>query len=113
MLSTNKKSQCAIDLHSDFRDEFERIGTQQTWPVRPPQILYGIRKVLGDTDILVSDVGTCKFWAAKFYPVYSNNTFLMSNGFASMGFSLPTAIVAKAGTSRTATWLRCPATADS
>ncbi len=95
MLSTNKKSQCAIDLHADFRDEFERIGSQQTWPVRPPQVLYGIRKVLGETDILVSDVGTCKFWAAKFYPVYANNTFIMSNGFASMGFSLPTAIVAK------------------
>jgi acetolactate synthase-1/2/3 large subunit len=95
MLSTNKKSQCAIDLHADFRDEFVRIGRLQTWPVRPPQILYGIRTVLKDTDILVSDVGTCKFWAAKFYPVYSNNTFIMSNGFASMGFSLPTAIVAK------------------
>ncbi len=95
MLSTNKKSQCAIDLHADFHDEFERIGSHQSWPVRPPQILYGIRKVLGELDILVSDVGTCKFWAAKFYPVYANNTFLMSNGFASMGFSLPTAIVAK------------------
>ncbi len=95
MLSTNKKSQCAIDLHANFRDEFERIGAEKTWPVRPPQVLYGIRKVLGDSDILVSDVGTCKFWAAKFYPVYANNTFIMSNGFASMGFSLPTAVVAK------------------
>jgi acetolactate synthase-1/2/3 large subunit len=95
MLSTNKKSQCAIDLHANFRDEFERIGSAKHWPVRPPQVLYGIRKVLGDADILISDVGTCKFWAAKFYPVYANNTFILSNGFASMGFSLPTAIVAK------------------
>jgi acetolactate synthase-1/2/3 large subunit len=95
MLSTNKKSQCAIDLHRSFTEEFERIGAQEVWPVRPPQILYGIRNVLNDSDILISDVGTCKFWAAKFYPVYENNTFLMSNGFASMGFSLPTAIVAK------------------
>jgi acetolactate synthase-1/2/3 large subunit len=95
MLSTNKKSQCAIDLHNNFRDEFERIGAQKTWPVRPPQVLHSIRTVLGDSDILISDVGTCKFWAAKFYPVYTNNTFIMSNGFASMGFSLPTAIVAK------------------
>jgi len=95
MLSTNKKSQCAIDLHAGFRDEFERIGAEMTWPVRPQQVLYGIRKVLGDSDILVSDVGTCKFWAAKFYPVYDNNTFILSNGFASMGFSLPAATVAK------------------
>ncbi|HYA88143.1 MAG TPA: acetolactate synthase large subunit [Nitrospirota bacterium] len=95
MLSTNKKSQRAIDLHANFRDEFERIGSEKNWPVRPPQVLYGIRKVLGDSDILVSDVGTCKFWAAKFYPIYANNTFILSNGFASMGFSLPTAMVAK------------------
>jgi acetolactate synthase I/II/III large subunit len=95
MLSTNKKSQCTIDLHTNFREEFERIGSEQNWPVRPPQVLYGIRKVLGNSDILVSDVGTCKFWAAKFYPVYENNTFILSNGFASMGFSLPTAMVAK------------------
>ena len=95
MLSTNKKSQCAIDLHTSFREDFERIGRDMTWPVRPPQILYSIRKVLADSDILISDVGTCKFWAAKFYPVRENNTFIMSNGFASMGFSLPTALTAK------------------
>ncbi len=95
MLSTNKKSQCAIDLHLDFREEFERFGRDTGWPVRPPRILHGIRQVLEDSDILVSDVGTNKFWAAKFYPVCRNNTFLMSNGFASMGFSLPAAMVAK------------------
>jgi acetolactate synthase I/II/III large subunit len=95
MLSTNKKSQCAIDFHNNFRDEFERIGSQKTSLISPPQVLYGIRKVLAEDDILVSDVGTCKFWAAKFYPVYNNNTFIMSNGFASMGISFPTAIVAK------------------
>jgi acetolactate synthase I/II/III large subunit len=95
MLSTNKKSQCNIDLHRNFWEEFERIGAEKTWPVRPPQVLYGIRKVLGDSDILVSDVGTCKFWAAKFYPVYNNNTLILSNGFAPMGFALPVAMVAK------------------
>jgi acetolactate synthase-1/2/3 large subunit len=95
MLSTNKKTRAAIDLHTAFHEDFERIGAEKTWPVRPPQVLYGIRKVLGDSDILISDVGTCKFWAAKFYPVYDNNTFILSNGFASMGFSLPAAMVAK------------------
>ncbi|HMK43059.1 MAG TPA: acetolactate synthase large subunit, partial [Dissulfurispiraceae bacterium] len=95
MLSTNKKTQCVIDLRRDYCDTFERVGSEKKWPVRPPQVLYGIRKVLGDSDILVSDVGTCKFWAAKFYPVYDNNTFILSNGFASMGFALPTAMVAK------------------
>jgi acetolactate synthase-1/2/3 large subunit len=95
MLSTNKKTRAAIDLHAMFHEDFERIGAEKTWPVRPPQVLYGIRKALADSDILISDVGTCKFWAAKFYPVYDNNSFILSNGFASMGFSLPAAMVAK------------------
>jgi acetolactate synthase-1/2/3 large subunit len=95
MLSTNKKTQCLIDLNLNFRETFERIGTEKAWPVRPPQVLYSIRTELNDSDILITDVGTCKFWAAKFYPVYENNTFIMSNGFAAMGFSLPAAMVAK------------------
>ena len=48
-----------------------------------------------DDDILISDVGTNKLWVGKFYPVYSNNALLISNGFASMGFGLPAAIAAK------------------
>jgi acetolactate synthase-1/2/3 large subunit len=34
-------------------------------------------------------------WVAKFYPVYGNNTLLISNGFASMGFAFPAALGAK------------------
>lgn len=95
MLSTNKKSPLGLELHAAFRDEFERIGSEKTRPVRPPQILYGIRKTLGDSDILISDVGTCKFWAAKCYPAYDVNTCVIANGLAAMGFALPAAITAK------------------
>jgi acetolactate synthase-1/2/3 large subunit len=93
--STNKKSECLISMRSEFTEGFDREGTAGSWPPQPPQIIYRIRKVLGPDDILISDVGSCKFWAAKFYPVYRNNTFILSNGFASMGFALPSAILAK------------------
>ncbi len=95
VMSTNKKSECLISMRREFVEGFERGGADSSWPPRPPRIIYGIRRVLGPDDILISDVGSCKFWAAKFYPVYRNNTFILSNGFASMGFSLPSAIVAK------------------
>lgn len=95
IMSTNKKSECLISARRDFTEAFEREGKSDSWPPGPPQIIYGIRKVLGPSDILISDVGTVKLWAAKFYPVYRNNTFVLSNGFASMGFALPSAIVAK------------------
>ncbi len=95
MMSTSKKSECLISMRREFIEGFEREGAAVSWPPRPPRIIYGIRRVLAPDDILISDVGSCKFWAAKFYPVYRNNTFILSNGFASMGFALPSAIVAK------------------
>ncbi len=95
VMSTNKTSECLISMRREFVEGFEKEGMVDSWPPRPPKIIYGIRKVLGADDILISDVGSCKFWAAKFYPVYRNNTFILSNGFASMGFALPSAIVAK------------------
>jgi acetolactate synthase-1/2/3 large subunit len=95
MLSTNKKSECLVDLRRDFMEGFEMGGAVDSWPPQPTRIIYGIREVLDKEDILISDVGTCKFWAAKFYPVYRNNTFILSNGFASMGFAFPSAMVAK------------------
>jgi acetolactate synthase-1/2/3 large subunit len=95
VISTNKTCEFLVSARRDFVEGFEREGTVDSWPPRPPRIIYGIRKVLGPDDILISDVGSCKFWAAKFYPVYRNNTFILSNGFASMGFAFPSAIVAK------------------
>jgi acetolactate synthase I/II/III large subunit len=95
VMSTNKTCELLVSARREFVDSFEREGAAESWPPRPPRIIYGIRKVLGPDDILISDVGSCKFWAAKFYPVYRNNTFILSNGFASMGFALPSAIVAK------------------
>ncbi len=95
MVSCNKKNEYVTSLRAEFWETFEREGAVNSWPVRPQRAIYGIRKSLEDSDILVSDVGTHKLWAAKFYPVYENNTFILSNGFAAMGFALPSAIVAK------------------
>ncbi|MDA8240316.1 MAG: acetolactate synthase large subunit [Nitrospiraceae bacterium] len=95
VMSTNKTCEFLVSARREFVEGFEKDGTVDSWPPRPPRIIYGMRKVLGPYDILISDVGSCKFWAAKFYPVYRNNTFILSNGFASMGFALPSAITAK------------------
>jgi acetolactate synthase-1/2/3 large subunit len=95
IMSTNKTCEFVVSARREFVEGFEREGTVDSWPPRPPRIIHGIRKVLGPYDILISDVGSVKFWAAKFYPVYRNNTFILSNGFASMGFAFPSAVVAK------------------
>ncbi|MFC1941935.1 acetolactate synthase large subunit [Chloroflexota bacterium] len=95
MISCNKKTEYFSSLHQELLETFEKEGAVDSWPVRPQRALYALRKVMGDDDIVISDVGTNKLWVAKFFPVYSTNTFLISNGFASMGFALPAAIAAK------------------
>jgi len=95
MTSCNKKGQYVAHLREELVETFEREGAIDSWPVRPQRVLYAVRKVLGPDDIVISDVGTHKMWVAKFYPVYGNNTLLISNGFASMGFAVPAALGAK------------------
>jgi acetolactate synthase-1/2/3 large subunit len=95
MISSPKKVEYFPALHQELLETFETEGAINSWPVRPQRVLHAIRTALGDDDILISDVGTNKLWVGKFYPVYSNNALLISNGFASMGFSLPAAIAAK------------------
>ena len=63
--------------------------------IRPQKALWDVREVLGPRDILLSDVGAHKMWAARYYHCDEPNTCLISNGFCSMGFALPGAISAK------------------
>ncbi len=72
----------------EFKDD-------RSFPMKPQRIISGIREVLRDDDILISDVGMHKLWIARLYPSYKPNTCIISNGFASMGISLPGAISAR------------------
>lgn len=62
--------------------------------VRPQKVLWDCREVMGDNDILLSDVGAHKMWIARHYQCHEPNTCLIPNGFCSMGFALPGAIAA-------------------
>ena len=65
------------------------------FPLKPLRIIQEIRNSLRRDDILISDVGAHKIWIARFYPVYEPNTAIISNGYSSMGFAIPSAISAK------------------
>lgn len=75
--------------------ELEEQGRDDAFPMRPGRLISDIRKVLGRSDILVSDVGAHKIWIGREYPCYEPKTCLISNGFASMGFAVPGAFAAK------------------
>ncbi len=66
-----------------------------SFPMRPPRVLWDIREALGRDDLLVSDVGLHKLWIGRMFPAHEPGTVLIANGLAGMGFALPTAIGAK------------------
>ncbi|MEX0650762.1 MAG: thiamine pyrophosphate-dependent enzyme, partial [Actinomycetota bacterium] len=77
------------------REELERGAAEDAFPLVPARVVSDIRSVLGEDDIVLCDTGAVKMWMARLYPTYSANTCLISNGLATMAFSLPGAIAAK------------------
>jgi acetolactate synthase-1/2/3 large subunit len=59
-----------------------------------PGVLNIVRSLLNEDGLLLSDVGSHKMWIARNFPTYCPNGCIISNGLASMGFSLPGAIAA-------------------
>ncbi len=82
-------------LKTMMEEELNRYAGDRAFPLKPQKILYDIRQAMGNSDILLSDVGAHKMWIARIYPAEEPNTVLISNGFASMGIALPGAIASK------------------
>lgn len=78
-------------IRADVRSDADDAG----FPMKPKRILRDIRETLADEDILVSDVGAHKMWVARQYGGRLPKTCFISNGFCSMGGSIPGALEAK------------------
>ncbi|MCA9320711.1 MAG: acetolactate synthase large subunit [Planctomycetes bacterium] len=66
-----------------------------SFPLKPQRIVSDIRAAVGLDDIVLSDTGAQKMWMARLFPCYRPGTFVISNGLATMAFSLPGALGAK------------------
>ncbi|MBI2780879.1 MAG: acetolactate synthase large subunit [Chloroflexi bacterium] len=86
-------------VHSDLRTallaDLQAGESSDGYPITPQRAIFDLRRALGPSDIVVSDVGAHKVWIARMYQAYEPNTVIISNGFASMGIALPGAIAAK------------------
>jgi acetolactate synthase I/II/III large subunit len=86
-------------VHADLRMQLlAELGAHEandSWPITPQRAIADLRRALGPSDIVVSDVGAHKVWVARMYQAYEPNTVIISNGFAAMGISVPGAIAAK------------------
>jgi acetolactate synthase-1/2/3 large subunit len=94
-LATPRQSSHSSNLHQSLVDEIEYHRHDRSFPLKPQKILADLRSVLGEDDIVISDVGAHKMWLARMYPCYRPNTCVISNGFASMGIAVPGALAAK------------------
>jgi acetolactate synthase I/II/III large subunit len=84
-----------LSLRAEIQADYEHYATDTGFPVRPQKLVYDLRQVLGEEDILISDVGAHKMWIARHYHCAKPNTCLISNGFAAMGIAIPGAVAAK------------------
>jgi acetolactate synthase-1/2/3 large subunit len=83
------------DLRTQLLAELGAYEANDSWPITPQRAIADLRRALGPSDIVVSDVGAHKVWVARMYQAYEPNTVIISNGFAAMGISVPGAIAAK------------------
>jgi acetolactate synthase-1/2/3 large subunit len=82
-------------LQGLLSDELTRGEADDAFPLKPQRIVADIRAAMGREDIVLCDTGALKMWMARLYPCYAPNTCLISNGLATMAFSLPGALGAK------------------
>ncbi|PPR42701.1 MAG: hypothetical protein CFH30_00471, partial [Alphaproteobacteria bacterium MarineAlpha8_Bin1] len=80
---------------TEMMNHLDKNNQDNSFPMKPQRVLADIRKIMGEDDILLSDVGAHKMWVAREYNCFSPNTCLISNGFCTMGFALPGSIGAK------------------
>ena len=83
------------ELRTEIREDYEQYANDDGFPVKPQKLIYDLRQVMGEEDIVISDVGAHKMWIARHYHGDRPNTCLISNGFAAMGIAIPGAIAAK------------------
>jgi acetolactate synthase-1/2/3 large subunit len=84
-----------VPVRDLVREELERGASEDAFPLVPARAVSDIRSVLAEDDIVLCDTGAVKMWMARLYPTYRPNTCLISNGLATMAFSLPGALAAK------------------
>jgi len=92
---TEDKGSWAAKYRKLILADINEHNDDTAFPVKPQKIIHEIQNIMGDEDIVISDVGAHKLWVARMFIAKSPNSCLISNGLASMGIALPGAIAAK------------------
>ena len=94
------KTSCMVEtswympIRDRIRADINSYDLKEGQPFTVPGVLNLLREIMGDDDLLISDVGIHKVWIARNFPTRCPNGCIISNGLASMGIALPGAIAA-------------------
>ena len=88
----NAWSETAVAEH---RDAFQRTLRPESPSFCPHQAIDVVRRVLPREGVLAFDVGAHTHQIASQWTAHAPKSFLITNGWSSMGFGLPSAIAAK------------------
>ncbi|OAI85140.1 thiamine pyrophosphate-binding protein [Exiguobacterium sp. KKBO11] len=77
-----------------LRDEIQETYSFAL-PLHPQSIVRELERTVGEDGMVFSDVGAHKVWLARHYQTTRPNQLFISNGFASMGYGLSSALAAK------------------
>jgi acetolactate synthase-1/2/3 large subunit len=83
------------DLAAGHRERFQRALRPPAPGFTPHHAIDVVRELLPRDGILAFDVGAHTHQIASQWTTYAPRTFLITNGWSSMGFGLPAAIAAK------------------
>ena len=80
---------------ADHRERFQAALRPESGTFAPHHAIDAVRRVLPSDGVLAFDVGAHTHQIASQWTVHAPRTFLITNGWSSMGFGLPAAIAAK------------------
>jgi len=90
-----KKSDAWAEKIKKYKKEFAPKMDYNNVPLQPPRIIKEMMEIIGDDDIIATEVGQCQMWAAHFFSRKKPRTFISSGGLGTMGFGFPAAMGAK------------------
>lgn len=90
-----KKTHWAPDALQAHREAFQRSLRPATAAFSPHEAIDVVRRVLPREGILAFDVGAHTHQIGSQWTAHAPRTFLITNGWSSMGFGMPAAIAAK------------------
>ncbi len=94
-LATPHQRQHLHPLRDALIEDMNQHRDDQECPIKPQKIIWDLRTALDLEDVVICDVGAHKMWMARMFRCEHPNTCIISNGFASMGISLPGAIATR------------------